>query len=199
MDSNKLIIFAKHPELGKVKTRLAVSIGEEKTLDIYSELLNITTSVTSKLNVKKIVYWDHTKENPPYEFGIGFDYEVQEIGDLGFKMKMAFQKEFQRGTNKILIIGTDCPFLTENILFDAYRKLDDSDFVIGPARDGGYYLLGMKEVSPFLFHSIPWSTKDVLSLTIESIRKENKTFSLIDELIDIDDIDDLKYWKGTTY
>ncbi|WP_341867428.1 TIGR04282 family arsenosugar biosynthesis glycosyltransferase [Leptospira kanakyensis] len=182
-----------------MKTRLSVTIGEEKTLKIYFELLKITVAVTSKLSIKKIVYWDHLKENPLYDFGFGFENEVQEKGDLGFKMEVAFRKEFQRGAKKILIIGTDCPYLKESILLDAYKKLDESDFVIGPARDGGYYLLGMKEVSPFLFHSIPWSTKDVLSLTIDSIKKENKTYSLMDELGDIDDIDDLKFWKGSDY
>ncbi|TGL88562.1 glycosyltransferase [Leptospira congkakensis] len=199
MDTNKLIIFAKQPELGKVKTRLSVSIGDEKTLKIYFELLRITNAVTSNLNVEKIVYWDHLIEKPSYEFGNTFKKQIQEIGDLGRKMEVAFQKEFQSKAKKIIIIGTDCPFLTEEILLDAYRKLDASDFVIGPARDGGYYLLGMKEDSPFIFQSIPWSTKDVLSLTIQSIQKNKKTYSLIEELCDIDDIEDLKFWKGSDY
>lgn len=196
MEKNKLIIFAKQPKLGKVKTRLAVSIGEEKTLKIYFELLQITKMVTAKVGAKKIVYWDQAMDKPIKEFEFGYQNEVQEDGDLGFKMEMAFQKEFQSEKTKTLIIGTDCPFLTKEILQQAFHALDDSDFVIGPARDGGYYLLGMKEFSPFVFQSIPWSTKDVLLLTIDSIQKNNKTVTLITELCDIDDVQDLEFWKG---
>ncbi|TGL39740.1 TIGR04282 family arsenosugar biosynthesis glycosyltransferase [Leptospira perdikensis] len=196
MGTNKLIIFAKQPKLGKVKTRLSVSIGEEETLKIYYELLKITKTVTSNLKVEKFVYWDHLTKNSSESFDFGYPNKTQELGDLGYKMEVAFQKEFQMETGKIVIIGTDCPFLTEEILLKAYKDLDHSDFILGPARDGGYYLLGMKTFLPFVFHSIPWSTKDVLSLTIESIRKNNKTFTLLDELCDIDDIDDLRFWKG---
>lgn len=196
MEKNKLIIFAKQPELGKVKTRLSASIGEERTLKIYLELLEITKSVTYSLDIDKIVYWNHLTEVLFDGFGSGYRAEVQEEGDLGWKMQIAFQNEFQTKPNKVLIIGTDCPFLTTEILYKAYQSLDQTDFVLGPARDGGYYLLGMKEFSPYLFHSIPWSTKDVLSLTLAKIQNHAKTVSLLDELDDIDEIDDLNYWKS---
>lgn len=196
METNKLIIFAKQPELGKVKTRLSVSIGEDETLKIYRELLEITKSVTSNIDVDKVVYWNHLTNILFNGFVTGYRAEVQEEGDLGWKMERAFQKESQSKPNKILIIGTDCPFLTKEIILNAYQSLEQSDFVIGPARDGGYYLLGMKEFSPYLFHSIPWSTKDVLSLTMNVIQNHNKTVTLLEELYDIDAIDDLKYWKG---
>ncbi|PJZ44352.1 TIGR04282 family arsenosugar biosynthesis glycosyltransferase [Leptospira brenneri] len=199
MGSNKLIIFAKQPELGKVKTRLSVSIGEENTLKIYFELLMITKAVTSSLDVEKIVYWDRLTEVSKFEFGSEFKRQVQAVGDLGKKMEVAFHNELQEGTGKVLIIGTDCPFVTKEILLDAYQRLDNSDFVIGPAKDGGYYLLGMKKFSPFVFQSIPWSTSEVLSLTMTSIEKNNQTFSLLAELCDIDDLDDLKVWKGSDY
>ncbi|EOQ98408.1 transferase 1, rSAM/selenodomain-associated [Leptospira wolbachii serovar Codice str. CDC] len=196
MEKNKLIIFAKQPKLGKVKTRLAASIGEEKTLKVYYELLAITKFVTSTIEVDRIVFWDHLMDGSSKEFEFGYRNEIQETGDLGFKMEIAFQKEFQSGAKKIIIIGTDCPFLTKEILQNAFAALDHSDFVLGPALDGGYYLLGMKEFSSFVFKSIPWSTEDVLSLTINSIEKNNKTVTLLDSLCDIDDIDDLKFWKG---
>lgn len=196
METNKLIIFARQPKLGKVKTRLSVSIGEEETLKIYYELLTITRSVTSTLDVEKFVYWDHLTKDEPEGFAFGYPNKIQSNGDLGLKMEVAFQKEFQLGADKIVIIGTDCPFLTKEILLKAFDALDHSDFVLGPARDGGYYLLGMKEFSSFVFRSIPWSTKDVLSLTVDSIQKNNKTLTLLDELCDIDDIDDLQFWKG---
>lgn len=195
MGKNKLIIFAKQPKLGKVKTRLASTFGDEKTLEIYFELLDVTKNVTSVIDAEKIVYWDELREDHPKEFEFGYQNRIQETGDLGFKMENAFQNEFKLGAKKIVIIGTDCPYLTNDIFEVAYSELDHTDFVLGPALDGGYYLLGMKEFSPFIFHSIPWSTKDVLSLTIESIRKNNKTFTLLKELSDIDDINDFKQWK----
>nr|WP_039926143.1 TIGR04282 family arsenosugar biosynthesis glycosyltransferase [Leptospira vanthielii] len=196
MEKNKLIIFAKQPKMGKIKTRLAASIGEEKTLKIYLELLAITKSVTSTLEVDRIVFWDHLTDDPSQEFEFGYQNRIQEIGDLGFKMEAAFQMEFQSGAKKIIIIGTDCPFLTKEILQNAFVILDHSDFVLGPALDGGYYLLGMKEFSSFVFHSIPWSTEQVLPLTIDFIQNNNKTVTLLESLCDIDDIDDLKFWKG---
>ncbi|MCG6145875.1 TIGR04282 family arsenosugar biosynthesis glycosyltransferase [Leptospira bandrabouensis] len=195
MEKNKLIIFAKQPKLGKVKTRLASTIGDEKTLKIYFELLEVTKNVTSVIDAEKIVYWDELRDGHPNEFEFGYQNRIQTTGELGFKMENAFQNEFNLSARKIVIIGTDCPYLTKDIFEVAYSELDHVDFVVGPALDGGYYLLGMKEFSPFIFHSIPWSTKDVLSLTIESIRKNNKTFALLKELSDIDDINDLEQWK----
>lgn len=195
MGKNKLIIFAKQPKLGKVKTRLASTIGDEKTLKIYFELLEVTKNVTSVIDAEKIVYWDELRDGHPNEFEFGYQNRIQTTGELGFKMENAFQYEFNLSARKIVIIGTDCPYLTKDIFEVAYSELDHVDFVVGPALDGGYYLLGMKEFSPFIFHSIPWSTKDVLSLTIESIRKNNKTFALLKELSDIDDINDLEQWK----
>ncbi|TGK88217.1 glycosyltransferase [Leptospira bourretii] len=195
MGKNKLIIFAKQPELGKVKTRLAVSIGEDQTLKIYKELLVITKKITSTLSVEKIVYWDHLPFENPLEFEFGDSAKVQAEGDLGFKMKTAFEDEFRSKLGKVVIIGTDCPFLTEEILEKAYLSLDTTDFVIGPAMDGGYYLLGMREFFPYVFDSIPWSTSNVLPLTLEVIQKNKNTVTLLAELNDIDDINDLKDWK----
>ncbi|PKA12070.1 TIGR04282 family arsenosugar biosynthesis glycosyltransferase [Leptospira meyeri] len=196
MEKNKLIIFAKQPERGKVKTRLAVSIGEDQTLKIYLELLEITKKITSTLSVEKIVYWDHLHLVNTLEFEFGDSKKVQAEGDLGLKMKIAFENEFRSNFGKVLIIGTDCPFLTKEILEKAYHSLDDTDFVIGPAMDGGYYLLGMREFFPFVFDSIPWSTSEVLPLTLEVIQKNKKTVTLLTELNDIDDIFDLNDWKG---
>ncbi|MCW7487514.1 TIGR04282 family arsenosugar biosynthesis glycosyltransferase [Leptospira meyeri] len=196
MEKNKLIIFAKQPERGKVKTRLAVSIGEDQTLKIYLELLEITKKITSTLSVEKIVYWDHLHLVNTLEFEFGDSKKVQAEGDLGLKMKIAFENEFRSNFGKVLIIGTDCPFLTKEILEKAYHSLDDTDFVIGPAMDGGYYLLGMREFFPFVFDSIPWSTSEVFPLTLEVIQKNKKTVTLLTELNDIDDIFDLNDWKG---
>ncbi|WP_322113471.1 TIGR04282 family arsenosugar biosynthesis glycosyltransferase [Leptospira soteropolitanensis] len=180
-----------------MKTRLASSVGEEKALGIYFELLEITKKITSAIDVQKIVYWDEFRDDSPNEFEFEYQKKVQETGDLGFKMEKAFQNEFKDGARKIIIIGTDCPFLTKEIIENAYSRLNDFDFVLGPALDGGYYLLGMKEYFPFVFRSIPWSTENVLSLTMNLIQKNNKTVTLLEELCDIDDINDFNLWKGS--
>ncbi|EOQ87297.1 transferase 1, rSAM/selenodomain-associated [Leptospira yanagawae serovar Saopaulo str. Sao Paulo = ATCC 700523] len=195
MSEKKLIIFAKQPKLGQVKTRLAHAIGDTKALDVYEELLQITESVTSNLDADKIVYWDQIPELPNPYFTFGFRHFTQTSGDLGSKMANAFQNEFQESNGKVLIIGTDCPYLNPSIFSDAYKALDHSDFVIGPAIDGGYYLLGMKEYLPFVFRGIPWSTESVLKLTLEAIKKNHFRYSLLKELDDIDTVNEWEKWK----
>jgi len=106
-------------------------------------------------------------------------------------MKNAFDEILNLGYEKILITGTDCPDLDENILTDAFEKLIEFDFILGPANDGGYYLLGMKSSADELFEDIEWSTEKVLSETIKKIITDNKSYFLLRELIDVDNISDL--------
>ncbi|TGM57438.1 glycosyltransferase [Leptospira biflexa] len=195
MELKKLIIFAKRPFLGKVKTRLAKSIGDERALDVYQELLTFTNAITETLDVQKIVYWDEIPSIPNHFFKNGFLHTLQSRGDLGEKMGKAFQNELDPKPCQTLIIGTDCPYLTVATFEKAYKELEKSDFVIGPAKDGGYYLLGMKEFFPNVFLEIPWSTESVLPLTIKRIQDQNLTFTLLEELNDIDTVEDWKEWK----
>lgn len=191
----KLIIFAKQPKLGQVKTRLAHTVGNPKALEVYEELLQLTKTITSKLDVQKIVYWDNLPKQAELYFGNEFSHSIQSTGDLGRKMANAFQKEFSIDKGKILIIGTDCPYLKTSLFDEAYEALDHTDFVIGPAIDGGYYLLGMKEYHPYVFENIPWSTDSVLPLTLQSIQRKNFTYSLLETLNDIDTEEDWEEWK----
>jgi rSAM/selenodomain-associated transferase 1 len=195
MELKKLIIFAKRPFLGKVKTRLAKSIGDERALDVYQELLTFTNAITETLDVQKIVYWDEIPSIPNQFFKNGFRHSLQSRGELGEKMEKAFQNELDPKPCQTLIIGTDCPYLTVATFEKAYKELEKSDFVIGPAKDGGYYLLGMKEFFPNVFLEIPWSTESVLPLTIKRIQDQNLTFTLLEELNDIDTVEDWKEWK----
>lgn len=190
-----MIIFAKQPIQGQVKTRLAKTLGDKTTLDIYKKLLCITEDITSKLNISKTVYWDQILNQTNLYFKNGYTFKEQSQGDLGKKMKDAFREEFDESFNKILIIGTDCPYLTERIFEDAYHALENSDIVIGPAKDGGYYLLGMKDLKASLFEGIPWSTELVFNLTIEKIKELNLTFSVLPELNDIDTEKDWLEWE----
>ncbi|PJZ36925.1 transferase [Leptospira levettii] len=194
MELKKLIIFAKQPIQGQVKTRLARTLGDQTTLNIYQNLLQITQDITSKLNISKTVYWDQIPNHTNIYFQDGYSFKVQSQGDLGKKMKDAFREEFDESFGKILIIGTDCPYLTKEIFEDAYRALEKSNIVIGPAKDGGYYLLGMNRFYPSLFEGIPWSTELVFDLTIKKIKELNLTFSVLPALNDIDTEKDWSEW-----
>jgi len=189
-----LIIFAKNPVLGKVKTRLGATIGNEKALAVYKELLAYTYSVTHKINVDRIVFYaDHIAENDVWNNE--YQKAKQHGNDLGERMMNAFSDVFQRGYSKAVIIGTDCPMVTEEIITEAFKQLDRNDMVIGPASDGGYYLAALKTLHAELFQNIAWSTNIVLQKTIAICAEKRLTYYILPELTDIDDENDLMETK----
>ena len=185
-----IIIFVRNPELGKVKTRLAKEIGDAKALQVYTELLQHTHTITSHLDCDRFVFYtDVINENDLWNDG--FEKKLQEGESLGDRMLLAFFELFQQGYSKIVIVGSDCPELTPFIIEDAFDKLDTSDVVIGPSTDGGYYLLGLTKLIPPLFATKQWSTGTVLADTINDIALLRKSYSLLTELSDIDTAQDL--------
>lgn len=187
-----LIIFTKNPVLGKVKTRLASTMGDETALDVYQNLLQITRSASQKADCNRLLFYsDFIPEKDDWnpEF---FAKHLQSAGDLGTRMESAFRFAFENGANKVVIIGSDCPEISNEILSDAFEALDEYDFVLGPATDGGYYLLGMQSPTPELFSQVKWSTEGVLEETIRRIREKEKSFLLLTVLTDIDTENDLK-------
>jgi len=184
-----LIIFAKNPVPGKVKTRLAADIGNEMAFEIYLKLLYRSYANTKNIICDKFLFLSDRKDEDLFDEN--FIQYLQKGNGLGEKMKNAFNEILKNGYGKIIIIGTDCPELDENILSDAFEKLNENDFVIGPANDGGYYLLGLKSKADYLFEEIEWSTEKVLKQTIDKIESEHKSYFLLKELIDIDDNSDL--------
>ncbi len=194
MTSSKkaLIIFARKPEQGKVKTRLAASIGEEKALQIYLRLLNHTREVASRLMVDSYVFLtEHTDD----DFWEGFFCEQQQGITLGEKMQHAFELLFKKGYNQCIIIGSDCPDLDSEMVENAFDYLLNDDVVIGPAEDGGYYLLGMKKLIPEIFINKEWSTEKVFKQTIADVESLNLTYKILPALSDIDEEKDIqKKW-----
>jgi hypothetical protein len=187
-----LITFIKNPELGKVKTRLAKSIGETNALMVYKQLLLKTKEVTAAVETDRFLFYsnqiDHSDDwSPKY-----FKKYLQVDGDLGEKMKRAFQQVFAAGNNPVVIIGSDCFDITSEIIESAFKSLDNNDVVIGPANDGGYYLLGMNKLYPEIFTGIEWSTDSVFERTINQVKQLNKKIYLLPELIDIDELSDLQ-------
>ena len=186
-----LIIFVRNPELGKVKTRLAATIGDEKALEVYVQLLEHTNQISNGVCADKFVfYFDIIEENDLWSCDT-FIKKLQREGDLGQKMYSAFSTLFDEGYNQIVIIGSGCPQLTTEIIEDAFEMLQQSDAVLGPAHDGGYYLLGIKKIYAELFSNIEWSTDQVLSQTLAACDHAGLSYGLLPELTDIDTEADL--------
>ncbi len=191
MQDSLLIIFAKNPELGKVKTRLAADIGDKKALEIYRFLLQYTAVQTEKLSVGKRLYFSEKISKTGIFSDEIFSKKIQKGKDLGERMENAFRDAFLEKYRKVVIIGTDLPEITTELLNKAFRVLDENDYVFGPAKDGGYYLLGMKCLHSALFQNINWSTATVLEESLVKISKK-KTVKLLKPLNDIDTIEDIE-------
>lgn len=194
-NSTALIIFIKNPQLGKVKTRLAKSIGNEKALNIYQQLLQITHSVCLQCNFKRYLFYsnfiDRTDNWAEKDF-----LKHQQIGDdLGQRMQHAFEFVFKLGHHKAIIIGSDCPTIKPQHLQNAETILNNKDVVFGPSEDGGYYLLGMKNAIPKLFENQPWSTELLLQNSIQKLKQLQLSHHLLPVLNDIDTLED---WEQFT-
>jgi len=194
-----VIVFAKFPEKGKVKTRLASTLGDRFAKDFYKVCAEHTFNEILKTNNnntrhflfysdendrKKIKKWTQSK----------FLLFHQQGEDLGKKMLNAFQSVFKNDVSKTIIIGTDLPDISSDIIEKSFNLLDDCDVVIGPATDGGYYLLGMKKIYEKLFLNLPWSTDKLFEQTLKIINELNLNLSILPELSDIDTENDLNNW-----
>jgi uncharacterized protein len=188
-----LIIFIKNPEKGKVKTRLAATVGDDKALDIYLALMEHTRRIALATEARRLLFYSQQINYSDGWSTPDFQKELQAEGDLGTKMKDAFATAFQ-DSNKVVIIGSDCASLTADIVADAFAKLNDCDFVIGPAMDGGYYLLGMRHFEAAVFDNMAWSTESVFPDTINIIKKLGMRYALLPELSDIDVEEDWERW-----
>ena len=191
MNKELLIIFYRNPELGKVKTRLAASIGDEKALAIYLNLSAHTRDVTENLTMDKALYYSDFTDREDNWSLTHFKKEIQTGRDLGERMRNAFAAGFEQGYQKIVIIGTDCFELTPEIIKQSFERLDHHDTVIGPALDGGYYLLGMKKLIPEVFRNKTWSTESVCTETMKDFERLNLGYSLSPPLRDVDEVKDL--------
>jgi rSAM/selenodomain-associated transferase 1 len=185
-----LIIFTRNPELGKVKTRLAKSVGDESALKIYKFLLRHTVEITKDLNVDKYVFYSETIYKDDIWDPDIYRKKLQNGNDLGEKMENAFSEILGMGYEKAIIIGSDIYDLNKKDIESAYSALQTSQFVIGPAHDGGYYLLGMKELHNKIFKNKAWGTDAVLKKTLEDL--EDEKYVLLEERNDVDYYEDIK-------
>lgn len=184
------MIFTRNPELGKVKKRLAVDIGDKEALDLYNFLLKHTFQVTRDLPVDKVVYYSEAIQTGDIWDEANFDKAVQSGNGLGERMKNAFIEGFKKGYRKIVIIGSDLYDLQKEDLEMAYLELEQHDYVLGPAQDGGYYLIGKKSLNSTLFENKSWGSDTVLQETLKDLTKEH--IILLEERNDIDTLEDLE-------
>lgn len=196
-----VILFARTPSKGRVKTRLAETIGAGKALDLYTRMVRHTVqeAMDTRTAHRIEICVDRLDSAFTYRdtLGPGFHLTEQVPGDLGQRMAAGFQRLFSDGYNRIVITGTDCPELDAAVLDRALARLRGHDAVIGPTFDGGYYLIGLSRPASFIFSDMPWSTDRVFTETIERMKTADMDVSILPTLSDIDTEDDLARLRGT--
>ena len=188
---NLLLIFTRNPELGKAKTRLAKTVGDETALEIYKFLLEKTRDISSKLSSDKAVYYSvKVRKNDLWNENT-FQKHQQVGEDLGIRMLNAFKNSFDAGYEKVLIIGSDLYDLTSENIEKAFSELNNNDVVLGPAEDGGYYLLGMNYLQENIFKNKNWGTETVRKDTLADLK--DKKVHLLSALNDVDIFEDIEH------
>ncbi|MDD7913631.1 TIGR04282 family arsenosugar biosynthesis glycosyltransferase [Polaribacter ponticola] len=189
MNKRLLLIFTRNPELGKAKTRLAKTVGDETALEIYKFLLQKTKDVSSKVNADKAVYYSvKVRDNDIWNAKIYQKH--QQVGEnLGIRMLNAFKNGFTSGYEKVMIIGSDLYDLSSENIENAFLQLDNNDVVLGPAEDGGYYLLGMNTLQENVFRNKNWGTETVRKDTLSDLK--DKKVKLLEFKNDIDVYEDI--------
>ena len=192
-----VVIFARAPDLGKVKTRLAAELGEREAQVIYTWLAENTARVVASLpRCDRIVAYTPSDADVRMRewLGAGFSYEAQCDGDLGARMAHAFNRRFEENADRVLLIGTDAPGIDAHVLEQGFAALSRSDVVFGPALDGGYYAIGLGAPQGILFENIAWSAADTLSRSIAAARRSGLSVHLLPQLSDIDTAHDWSRW-----
>jgi rSAM/selenodomain-associated transferase 1 len=193
MNKRALIVFQKNAIAGKVKTRLAATIGNDAALVIYKKLVNHTHAVIANVNADVYLFFADTIEKTYTE---NYTTEIQCGKNLGERMQNAFSKLFNLNYNSVCIIGTDCIELNDGIITNAFEALEKHDYVLGKAKDGGYYLLGMKKNNPDIFKNVEWSTEKTAEQTVQQMLKTGNIFYL-PTLNDIDNETDWNNYLAT--
>ncbi len=189
-NKNLLLIFTKNPIPGKCKTRLAKDIGENSALEIYRYLLQHTANMAQKVKADKYIYYSENIEKNDYFEEDKFRKKIQNGTDLGERMHNAFQEGFTEKYSQIIIIGSDMLDISAQEINFAFKQLEKYKYVIGPAQDGGYYLLGMQQLHPTIFKNKKWSSPSVFNETMHNLPKEETAVLAIKNDIDtLEDID----------
>lgn len=205
-----VLLFTKYPTPGYAKTRLIPAVGAERAADISRELSehaigNIRAYIDASTRLTefrvyfalrtaddkdKLMEWLHREERESTE-----SFHEQSSGGLGERLCKAFASSFEAGASKVLVVGADIPEIDSNLLDEGFQKLDKADVVIGPAEDGGYYLLGMKKLASRLFEDMQWSTSTVFETTLQRANELSLSILQLKRLRDVDEPDDIEYFN----
>jgi rSAM/selenodomain-associated transferase 1 len=195
-DTPLILLFVKAPRKGQVKSRLAAVMGQDTALELYRNfVLDILASVEKSGVPCRVCYYPaDSGETVRQWLGDRLTYMPQEGNNLGERMEQAFRRVFSEGISRAVLIGSDIPDLPPALLQDAVERLDRMGAVIGPSKDGGYYLIGFRKDAffPNIFHGPEWSTETVFRKTMQIFRQEQREVSLLSTLQDVDTINDLK-------
>ena len=190
-----LIVFLKHPRPGGVKTRLVPALGAATAADLYRVLAEevLRATIPPKGEYETLVFFDPPEEAEAMRAWLpGLRLRAQSDGDLGARMSVAFARAFERGAARVAIIGTDAVGVTGDVVAGALAALADADVVVGPAHDGGYYLLALRQPHPELFEGIAWSTATVLEETLRRAAAAGLRVHQRPPLRDVDTLEDLR-------
>ena len=197
---SRLIVFTRFPEPGESKTRLIPALGPAGAAELHRQMVEHTLRWAKELRDRLPLSIEIRYTGRPLEpfrrwLGPNFLYSEQGDGDLGQRMLRSIQDAFRMKVKKVLLIGTDCPDLSANLAEGALILLNSSDLVLGPADDGGYYLIGLRRVIPQLFQEIPWGTEEVFRKTQHVAQAAKLSYSLLPSLPDVDRPEDLPVWR----
>jgi len=200
MKKQRLIIVTRYPEIGKTKTRMIPLLGAKGAMELHRQMTEYLVNKCQSLgqnNREIIIYFTGGNEVLMQQWlGSNFIYKPQVEGDLGLKMKSAFIDAFNQGITEAVLIGTDCPEITIELLQQSFKLLiNNQDLVLGKAQDGGYYLIGLNRLIEPIFHHIKWGSSQVLSQTLTIAKNLNLNYHLLPELSDIDRPEDLSIWE----
>ena len=198
--SETLIIFSRYPEPGKTKTRMIPTLGARGAAQLQRQMsehtLNTARQLLADRNVSIEVHFaGGTVQLMSQWLGQDLQYVKQVAGDLGCKMRSAFERAFNSGDRRVVVIGIDCPDIDRTILNNAFDLLQERDLVLGSAEDGGYYLIGLNHLIPQLFQNIDWGTDLVLKQTTEIAQKCSLNYDVLPTLADVDRPEDLVVWQ----
>jgi hypothetical protein len=188
-----LIVMAKEPRAGHVKTRLAASVGPARAADLYAAFLHDTLLTCRRVTGAELCFSIHSAAGSEYfrALDAGARLHVQPDGDFGARLRDAFDSAFALGFERVVVIGSDTPHLRAEMIEQAFERVRPGEPVVGPTRDGGYYLLAMCEANPELFRSVEWSSARVLSQTEERARSAGLRIHRLEENFDVDEASDL--------
>ncbi|MEM6839713.1 MAG: TIGR04282 family arsenosugar biosynthesis glycosyltransferase [Cyanobacteria bacterium P01_C01_bin.120] len=192
---NGLVLFTRYPEVGKTKTRLIPHLGAPKAAALQRRMTehivsNLQTWQSQSAAAFEVHFAGGTLSSMQRWLGTGLTYQCQTEGELGQRLQHVFRQGLQK-FQRLVVIGADCPSITPNHLKTAFQLLQNHDVVIGPAHDGGYYLIGLSQVCPALFQSVPWGTAQVFEQTVVIARQRRLSLATLETLSDIDRPEDL--------